>query len=362
MANSEKKAAKKAAKAEKKANKVSNPELTKAIISAVTAVICVVAVVITSVSITGKICDTNIKIAEAGVAGGSAASGSVSGSDSSYADDNSAIVDDGSAIVDDGSAVTDDSAATDSPSADTNTPAGTPDAPAAPSGNASASTGAPVGNDIAKIVAYYNTAANNTKAYKGTVKLNILQGTASAVKETSLPSAAISIVNDLLPNDYPTKKTFTVTNGQGTGRNETKGENETKPMADILPIDGTPKMSTLSPAGVKSATCTKVAGGYKVVIVLKSETIHSLDDKPKHHSSCMDVLDITADDIKPFTATKMDIIYPGATITATVNDKNLLTEFDVNEPVDVVGDVEWTIVKASIVIDASWKQNVKFTY
>ena len=105
-----------------------------------------------------------------------------------------------------------------------------------------------------------------------------------------------------------------------------------------------------------------VAGGYKVTLVLKQEVIHSLDDKPKHHYSCMDVLDIKADDIKPFTAKTMDITYPGATLTATINDKNLLTEFDVNEPVDVVGDVEWTVVKASIVIDASWKQNVKFAY
>lgn len=353
MANSEKKAAKKAAKAEKKANKVSNPEMTKAIISAVTAIICVVAVVITSISITGKICETNLSIAEksATVAGSSA--GSVSAdANSAYVDDSSAVVDN-SVAADADAPVADDSAASD---------VATPDADAPAASTADASTGAPVGNDIAKIVAYYNSAANNTKAYKGTMKLNILQGTASAVTETSLPNAAISIVNTLLPNDYPTKKTFTVKNGQGEGYNERKQENESKPLADILPIDGTPKMSTLSPAGVKSAKCEKVAGGYKVTLVLKSETIHSLDDKPKHHSSCMDVLDITADDIKPFTAKKMDIIYPGATLTATINDKNLLTEFDVNEPVDVVGDVEWTVVKASIVIDASWKQNVKFTY
>ncbi len=354
MANSEKKAAKKAAKAEKKANKVSNPEMTKAIISAVTAVLCVVAIVITSVSITGKICDTNISIAEKSVASAGSSSGSVSSDDnSSYVDDSAPVVDDSTATPDADAPVEDTTAAGDS--------AATPDADA-PADNSAVSTGAPVGNDIAKIVAYYNAAANNTKAYKGTMKLNILQGTTSKVTETSLPNAAISIVNELLPNDYPTKKTFTVKNGQGEGYNERKEENESKPLNDILPIDGNPKMSTLVPAGVKSAKCEKVAGGYKVTLVLKPETIHSLDDKPKHHSSCMDVLDITADDIKPFTAKTMDITYPGATLTATINDKNLLTEFDVNEPVDVVGDVEWTVVKASIVIDASWKQNVKFSY
>lgn len=337
---------------EKKAKKASNPEMVKAIISAVTAVLCVVAVVLTSFSITDQICNTNLEIAEKNAASAGTASDSVS------TDDSSSYVDDSAPVVDDSTAVPDaDAPADDSAAADTTTP----DADA-PADNKTEAAGAPVGNDIAKIVAYYNAAANNTKAYKGTMKLNILQGTTSKVTETSLPSAAISIVNELLPNDYPTKKTFTVKNGQGEGYNERKQENESKPLNDILPIDGNSKMSTLAPEGVKSAKCEKVAGGYKVTLVLKQEVIHSLDAKPKHHSSCMDVLDITADDIKPFTAKTMDITYPGATLTATINDQNLLTEFDVNEPVDVVGDVEWTVVKASIVIDASWKQNVKFTY
>lgn len=340
---------------EKKAKKASNPEMVKAIISAVTAILCVVAVVITSFSITGKICETNLSIAEKSAASAGSVSGSVSTDDgSSYVDDSAPVVDDGTAAPDadtsaDGSTATDDTAA--------------PDA-SAPAGDSAASTGAPVGNDIAKIVAYYNAAANNTKAYKGTMKLNILQGTTSKITESSLPSVAVDVANGLLPNDYPTKKTFTVKNGQGEGYNERKQENESKPLADILPIDGNAKMSTLVPAGVKSAKCEKVAGGYKVTLVLKQEVIHSLDDKPKHHYSCMDVLDITSDDIKPFTAKQFDITYPGATLTAVINDKNLLTEFDVNEPVLVDGVCAMAPIvnNAEIFIDASWKQNVKFTY
>ncbi len=337
----------------KKEKKASNPEMVKAIISAVTAILCVVAVVITSLSITGKICDTNIAIAEKGAAGGS--------SESVGTDGNSSYVDDSAPVVDDGTATPDADAPADGDAA---TPdAGTPDADA-PADNAGDSTGAPVGNDIAKIVAYYNTAANNTKAYKGTMKLNILQGTTSKITESSLPNVAVEVANGLLPNDYPTKKTFTVKNGQGEGYNERKQENESKPLNDILPIDGNPKMSTLVPAGVKSAKCEKVANGYKVTIVLKQEVIHSLDDKPKHHFSCMDVLDITSDDIKPFTAKQFDITYPGATLTAVINDKNLLTEFDVNEPVLVDGVCAMAPIvnNAEIFIDASWKQNVKFSY
>ena len=342
---------------EKKAKKAANPEMVKAIISAVTAVLCVVAVVITSVSITGQICDANLEIAEKSAA----SAGSVSGSVSS--DDNSSYVDDNTPVVDDSTATPDaDAPADDSTAADDNA-AATPDANA-PADNSAASTGAPVGNDIAKIVAYYNTAANNTKAYKGTMKLNILQGTTSKITKSSLPNVAVEVANGLLPNDYPTKKTFTVKNGKGEGYNERKQENESKPLNDILPIDGSPKMSTLAPAGVKSAKCEKVANGYKVTLVLKQEVIHSLDDKPKHHFSCMDVLDITSDDIKPFTAKQFDITYPGATLTAVINDKNLLTEFDVNEPVlvDGVCSMAPIVNNAEIFIDASWKQNVKFAY
>lgn len=358
MANAEKKAAKKAAKAEKKANKVSNPDMTKAIISAVTAVICVVAVVITSVSITGKICDTNLAIAEKSVASAGSVSGSVSTDDgSSYVDDSSDVIDDGSAVVDD-SAAADDSAASDS-AADSSSSS---DTTANNSSNAAASTGAPVGNDIAKIVAYYNTAANNTKAYKGTMKLTIVQGSTSKITETSFPDAAVSIAEGLLPNNYPTNKTFTVKNGQGSGYNERKQEAENKSINDILAIDGSTKMSTLTAAGVQSASCSKVNGGYKVVIKLKPETVYSFDEKPKHHSSCMDVLDISNDDIKPFEARSMTIKYPGATLTAVINDKNLLTEYDVNEKMDINGSLGWTFIEGTAVIDASWKQNVKFTY
>ena len=338
---------------EKKAKKASNPEMVKAIISAVTAVLCVVAVVLTSFSVVDQICNTNLEIAEKNAASAGTVSGSVSSDDSTTAPEADAPVVDDSTATPDADAPADDSAA------DTTTP----DADA-PADNKEDAAGAPVGNDIAKIVAYYNAAANNTKAYKGTMKLNILQGTTSKITKSSLPNVAVEVANGLLPNDYPTKKTFTVKNGQGEGYNERKQENESKPLNDILPIDGNPKMSTLSPEGVKSAKCEKVAGGYKVTLVLKQEVIHSLDAKPKHHFSCMDVLDITSDDIKPFTAKQFDITYPGATLTATINDKNLLTEFDVNEPVLVDGVCAMAPIvnNAEIFIDASWKQNVKFAY
>ena len=363
----ESKAEKKAAKAEKKAAKKANkqpasPEIVKAAVSAITAVICVVAIVLTSVSITNKICETNLNIAKENPA----SNGSVVNGD----------VDPGTVDPDtpaDPGAVDPDTPA-DPGTTDPATPAdpGTTD-PATPSGGNSGSdttkpgstdtsTGAPVGKDIAKIVAYYNAAANATKAYKGTMKLTIEQGSTSKITETSFPSAAVSIAEGLLPNDYPTKKTFTVKNGQGSGYNERKQKAENKSINDILPIDDNPKMSTLVAAGVQSASCSKVSNGYKVVIKLKAETVTSFSQKPKHHSSCMDVLDITDEDIKPFTADSMNIKYTGATLTAVINDKNMLASFNVNEPMYITGNLAFSAIKGSVVLDASWKQDVKFAY
>lgn len=357
----EKKAAKKAAKAEKKANKQpQNPEIVKSVISAVTALLCVVAIVLTGTNITNKICKTNLDIAEKYPANSNnASSGDVNGGSD----------------VDPGTADPSDPGA-----ADPANPAdpGTTD-PSAPADNNSGSTdnkgtatdkkatdGAPVGSDIAKIVAYYNAAANATKANKGKMTLDIVQGSTTKITETSFPNGIKNIGNKLLPNDYGTKKHLTVTNGNAVGTKTTvKGEtkNENKSINKILPIDNNPKMSTLTAAGVKSATCTKVSGGYKVVIKLKPEVVTSLSAKPTSHYACMDVLNISEDDLGGFKIEDCKIQYTGGTLTATVNDKNMLTYFDVVNPMHITGNLTYPpLVKGSAVIDASWKQTVTFKY
>lgn len=364
----EKKAAKKAAKAEKKANKQpKNPEIVKTVISAVTALLCVVAIVLTGTNITNKICQTNLDIAEKYPANSNnASSGDVNGGSD----------------VDPGTADPSDPGTT-----DPENPAdpGTTD-PAAPADNNGGSTGgsttnggstggktdnkatdgAPVGSDIAKIVAYYNAAANATKANKGKMTLDIVQGSTTKITDTSFPSAIKSVGNKLLPNDYGTKKHLTVTNGNAVGTKTTvKGEtkDENKSINKILPIDNNAKMSTLTAAGVKSATCTKVSGGYKVVIKLKPEVVTSLSAKPTSHYACMDVLNISEDDLGGFKIEDCKIQYTGGTLTATVNDKNMLTYFDVVNPMHITGNLTYPpLVKGSAVIDASWKQTVTFKY
>ncbi len=357
----EKKAAKKAAKAEKKANKQpKNPEIVKSVISAVTALLCVVAIVLTGTNITNKICQTNLDIAEKYPANSNnTSSGDVNGG--SDVDPGAADPSDPGAAAPENPA---DPGATD-PSAPADNNSGSTDNKGT-STDKKATDGAPVGSDIAKIVAYYNAAANATKANKGKMTLDIVQGSTTKITETSFSNGIKNIGNKLLPNDYGTKKHLTVTNGNAVGTKTTvKGEtkNENKSINKILPIDNNPKMSTLTAAGVKSATCTKVSGGYKVVIKLKSETVTSLSEKPKRHYSCMDVLNISEDDLGGFKIEDCKIQYTGGTLTATVNDKNMLTYFDVVNPMHITGNLTYPpLIKGSAVIDASWKQTVTFKY
>lgn len=357
----EKKAAKKAAKAEKKANKQpQNPEIVKSVISAVTALLCVVAIVLTGTNITNKICQTNLDIAEKYPASSNnASSGDVTGGsdvDPGAADPSDPGAADPANPADPGA--TDPSAPADNNSGSTDNKGTATDK--------KATDGAPVGSDIAKIVAYYNAAANATKANKGKMTLDIVQGSTTKITETSFPNGIKNIGNKLLPNDYGTKKHLTVTNGNAVGTKTTvKGEtkNENKSINKILPIDNNPKMSTLTAAGVKSATCTKVSGGYKVVIKLKPEVVTSLSAKPKSHYACMDVLNISEDDLGGFKIEDCKIQYTGGTLTATVNDKNMLTHFDVVNPMHITGNLTYPpLIKGSAVIDASWKQTVTFKY
>lgn len=357
----EKKAAKKAAKAEKKANKQpKNPEIVKSVISAVTALLCVVAIVLTGTNITNKICQTNLDIAEKYPANSNnTSSGDVNGG--SDVDPGTADPSDPGAADPENPA---DPGATD-PSAPADNNGGSTDNKGGASTDKKATDGAPVGSDIAKIVAYYNAAANATKANKGKMTLDIVQGSTTKITETDFNDTVKSVGNKLLPNDYGTKKHLTVTNGNAVGtkttvKGETKSEN--KSINKILPIDNNPKMSTLTAAGVKSATCTKASGGYKVVIKLKPEVVTSLSAKPTSHYACMDVLNISEDDLGGFKIENCKIQYSGGTLTATVNDKNMLTYFDVVNPMHITGKLKFGLIGGNATIDASWKQTVTFKY
>lgn len=354
----ETKEAKKAAKAEKKAAKgEKNPEIVKSVISAVTAVACVASIIVTSLSITDKVCKTNEDIAaKTGTAGGSSAVSTDTGAaadDTAAADDFAA--DDTTATDDFG---TDDATAAD----DTATPVDSGSTDSTGSSKTDAKTpakedGAPVGTDVAKVVAYYNKVANATKAYKGKMVIKGDQGATTQITSTEFPDFVKSIGNDKLPHDYndPSKvaRNYTVVNGKAT---------DGKDIKNILPIDGAAEMSKLPASGVQSASCTKSGNGYKIQIKLKPESTNSFSKQPDCHKACMDCLNMTDDDLKPFTCDNCNIGYTGGTITATVNDKGYITEFHVNNPMHITGNVGYGKLTKPTVIDASWKQNLTITY
>lgn len=214
---------------------------------------------------------------------------------------------------------------------------------------------APVNGSKADIVNFYNKYANATQKYTGKVTITKKDGTACTLDYISL-EAARTTAEGMLPNDWadakPSTKTFT--NGKTA-----EGDNINR----MLPPDKEDFVSRLTPAGAKSASCTKVSGGYKVVIKLVSETGNDINFKPKHHSSCMDTLALTSKDLEPFKLNEAKITYTGATITAVINEKGLLTSLVINEPAKVEGRLAWTIFN---LIDAkvigTWHQEITFKY
>ncbi len=363
----EAKAAKAEAKAAKKAEKgEKNPEIVKSVISSVTAVACVAAIVVTSLSITDKICNTNKDIASkaASNGGSSAISSDVGGgSGAGFVDDGTAtddgVVTDDTTTTDDGAPADDTSAPADDSSSSSSSSSSTPSSSDSKSDSkpSASSDAAPVGTDIAKVVAYYNKVANATKAYSGKMTFKAKQGASTKITDTSFPKAAMTIANGMLPNDYPSdgsfNKNYVFTNGKaadGTSINK------------VLPIEGEGVMSKLSASGVASAKCAKSGNGYKIEIKLKPESTNSFSKQPDNHKACMNCLDMTDDDLKPFTCENCNIGYQGGTIMAVVNDKGLLTEFHAYNPMHITGTLKWTAISGTAVIDANWRRDAYMTY
>ena len=216
-----------------------------------------------------------------------------------------------------------------------------------------------------EIVKLYNDAANAAKAYSGKMKLSVTDGVNTEIVATSFPKAAVSIANGLLPNDYPSKADLTANGGKVTGT-KTKPDGSkssiNESVKDYLVICGDEKMSKLTADGVAAAQCTPKDGGYEIKLILKTETVNGIDKLPPAHSSCVQVLDITPDDLKPFTLEKGTVKYLGATINATVNSDGLLERYDVHNPVTVDGTLKWTMIKGTVSLNAEWIQTIEFTY
>lgn len=212
---------------------------------------------------------------------------------------------------------------------------------------------APVGGSVADIVTYYNTAVNGAKKYPGKMTVKRTQGTVSSLEEISI-GLAQSVVEGVLPNDYPKTETQTFVNGKSSSG---------KTAASFFPVDDKAYASSLTPAGVKSAVCTANGKGSKVVITLVSEDGNDINFVPKHHASCADTLALTQADLDPLTINECHITYTGMTLTAEIDEFGRVTSLKVSEPVTIEGKVAWKKLNLiEVKVLGTWKQEFVVTY
>ncbi len=220
--------------------------------------------------------------------------------------------------------------------------------------------------DIAKL---YNDAINKTKAYKGNVKIKRVEGVTTTVTEFGF-SPLKGVAEKALPNTYPETREGTFKNGAATAEKRTKKNGDVKEydpgakLSNFLPPpEG--KSAKLSAAGIKDAKYTAVGGGYKLEITLIQETGNSINFVPPHHSSVMDTLAISDDELGDFRVLDATSTYAGAKIVASVNAQGVLTSLSILELVNVTGKVGHKStgnLGISAVLDGNWKQDITFTY
>lgn len=215
---------------------------------------------------------------------------------------------------------------------------------------------APVGGSISQIVAFYNQYANATKAYKGNVTIDRTDGTTGKIQALSpdislIRNEATNMLKGI--NTYPQHANKTFVNGMSG----------TDSLQKFLPRSDYKTLSELQAAGVKSASCVKNGTGWKVSIVLKSEQTTNLNDHPKYNYQCMDTVNISNDDLKPFTLGGAQVSYQGSTITAQINNKGLLDSLNLYEPDSISGTLKYSFVSLiTTTVAGSWRSETKYTY
>ncbi len=250
------------------------------------------------------------------------------------------------------------------------TPGGTSQTTGSGSGGTTAATTTATKKTNAEIATLYNNAMNKTKAYNGNVKIKSVEGVTTTVTEMTavLKGLAQSALAPL--NSYPKTREATFSNGAATARSETNKDGETKTkdpgekLAAYLPPPDS-KNASLKAAGIKDAKYTAVGGGYKLEITLVKESGEGVNFLPPHHSSVMDTLGITDEDLGDFRVMDATTTYGGATITANVNAQGLLTSLNIYEIVNISGKIghkSTGTIGFNTVLDGDWKQDITFTY
>lgn len=217
---------------------------------------------------------------------------------------------------------------------------------------------APVGGTVSQIVAFYNQYANATKAYSGRVRVSKTDGTVTTINSVTGGSLVKNLLEEKLPQDYTAKPDKTFNNGRAS---------DGTTLVNYLPRSGQAKMSVLEPAGVASASCVKRGSGWRVTIVLKTETVSGngiagVNAVPKYASQCMDTLDLKASDLEPATVRSATVKYENCKIVADINGQGRITALEIDTPAEVSGSVRVSVINANIVLTGLYRGRYVFTY
>ena len=227
---------------------------------------------------------------------------------------------------------------------------------------------APVNGSMSQVLTFYNQYANEMKSYKGKVTITKKSGTVSKITKLATDNLPFGLgdkirnkAEEMLPNDYEQKPTYTFTNG--------KSNKDNKNLSNWLPRDYSSKMSELSPTGtngVKSATCVKSGSGWKVTIMMLDDHTsgaNALKDKPKYVSKCMDTLDLGPEKLDPFTLLEADVNYSECKIEAVFDSQGRMTKLDVTTPAKISGNLKgYGVTLKDTRVTGTYKGNYTFTY
>lgn len=219
--------------------------------------------------------------------------------------------------------------------------------------------GTVVPGNTAAIVAYYNLHANAMKKYPLRVTVSKSDGTTSQINYISGGSTMQDLAQNMLPNDYSEKPALTFINGVSGSRT----------LASYLPRGGSELMSELDPLGangVKMATMSYGSGSRTVTIIMNDDTTAgptALTDKPVYISQCMETLNITPEDLVPFTVESAAATYSGCKIVAGFDLLGRMTKLDITTPVRIVCTLKYGVIRLTDTdVTGTYNANYTFAY
>ena len=229
---------------------------------------------------------------------------------------------------------------------------------------------APVNGTVAEIVSFYNNAANRTKSRdftankkeQTTVIIDSLSSDSDFFNkyEEKIISLGNSVINRLTGKGKPVIVDEKFDKGKPTISDVSKNA--------WIPIMENSKMSTLTPDGVKSASCKKDGDGYIVTIVLKPEK-GTLKVPPKHHAQCVNYLRLEAldlgifsDNIKQAEMNYIDSTNSGTKFVAKINKNNTLDYFNTYMTIKGSGTGTLFGLTATAKLHGTYTAEIKFKW